>query len=92
MSAAPDPRWVILLEDGSYNLLGRHTEPTEAEIVRAESAMATAGVRGWLAIMDRSEFAPGKPVFSMVREIGEPVILFDEAVRAFGELRAANAG
>lgn len=92
MYTVPDPRWVILLEDGSYNLLGRHTEPTEAEIARAESTMMAAGVRGWLAIMDRSEFAPGKPVFSMVKEIGKPATLFDDAVWTFGDLRASKAG
>jgi hypothetical protein len=91
MSTVSDPRWVILLEDGRYNLLGRHTEPTEADIMRAEGAMMAAGARGWLAIMDRSEFATGKPIFSMVKEIGKPATLFDDAVRTFGELRAAKA-
>lgn len=83
MTSAPDPRWIIMTEDGRINLIGRHTEPSQAELDRAEMAMEAAGVRGWVAIMDRSAYAPGQPEFTPVKEMRSPVVTFQEAVARF---------
>jgi hypothetical protein len=83
MTSAPDPRWIIITEDGRINSIGRHTEPSQAELDRAESVMEAAGVRGWIAIMDRSAYAEGQPEFTIVREMRSPVVSFQEAVARF---------
>jgi hypothetical protein len=86
MTSAPDPRWIILTEDGHINTIGRHTEPSQEDIDGAENAMEAAGVRGWLALMDRSAHAAGQPEFTMVREMRGPKVSFQEAVARFAAL------
>lgn len=91
MTSAPDPRWIILTEDGHTNTMGRHTEPSQAEIDRVESAMEAVGVRGWLALMDRSAHAAGQPEFTMVREIRGPKVSFQEAVARFAAAKVSDS-
>lgn len=83
MSHPADPRWIILLESGEYALMGRHSEPTLAELREMETRMTATGVSGWLAIMDRSEYASGTPEFHMIRPILAPGTLFEAAVAKF---------
>ena len=85
MSPPADPRWIILLESGEYALMGRHSEPTLDELHEMETRMAATGVRGWLAIMDRSEYASGTPEFHMIRPILAPGTSFEAAVAKFRE-------
>jgi hypothetical protein len=82
MTSAPDPRWIVLTEEGHINMIGRHTEPSQAEIERVEIAMGANGVRGWIAIMDRSAYAAGRPEFMVVQEMREPKISFEVVVKA----------
>lgn len=78
-----DPRWVLLVESGDYSILGRHREPAAADIERAENALGSAGLAGWLAVMSHSEHARTPPEFVMVRPLRNPQIGFEEAVAAF---------
>lgn len=79
----PDPRWVILTEAGEYALVGRSVPPSDAEIDEWERRYAAAGEAGWLAVMDRSEYGQGSPVFTMVTVFGNPGVTFDSAVAAW---------
>lgn len=92
MTSAPDPRWIIITEDGHINSIGRHTEPSQAEIDRLELAMEAAGVCGWIAIMDRSAYAEGQPEFTMVREMRSPLVSFQEAVARFAAAQSQEFG
>lgn len=85
MIAAADPRWVILLESGEYALMGRSSEPTPDELDEMETRMTAAGVRGWLAVMDRSEYASGTAEFIMIRPLLAPSTSFENAVTKFRE-------
>lgn len=85
-----DPRWVILFEDGRYSLMGRHSSPTEEELSAIEASMANSGLKGWLATMDRSEYAPGAAQFVMHRPMRDPAIPFEDSVRAFEARRSTG--
>lgn len=85
MTTGRDPRWIILLETGEYSLVGRHREPDQDDIARFEAALDRESRSGWLAVMDRSEHAPGTPEMVMVRPLRAPTTPFEGAVRAFHE-------
>jgi hypothetical protein len=83
-------RWVVLGEDGRYVTLGRARDPSEADIVRAEDALRTQGLSGWLAVMSGSAYAPRLPNLLMVRPLAAPRGTFDAAVEAFKAARAES--
>ncbi|MEE3501096.1 hypothetical protein [Acidiphilium acidophilum] len=79
------------MEDGHINTIGRHTEPSQAEIDRVGSAMEAVGVRGWLAIIDRSAYVAGQPKITMVMEMREPKVSFQEAVARFAAAKVSDS-
>jgi hypothetical protein len=44
-------RWMLLFEDGSHVWVGRHSDPTEAEIIGAGESLDARGLAGWLAVV-----------------------------------------
>ncbi len=72
-------RWVILSEDGRYVTLGRATDPTPDEVVRAETAMREQGLAGWLAIMEGSPHSESAPRLMEVRTLNSPSMTFADA-------------
>lgn len=50
MQQGAEVRWIVLGPDGRHLSLGRHCEPPEDEIRRAEAALRAAGTSGWLAL------------------------------------------
>jgi hypothetical protein len=81
-------RWIVLGEDGRHATLGRHTDPTEAEIAAAEQALVAQGLHGWLAVADGDYWAKRATVsLLMVRTLGAPQAAFDSAAAAFEILR-----
>jgi hypothetical protein len=91
MTTRRDPRWVILLETGEYSIVGRNREPDQDDIARFEAALDRESRAGWLAVMDRSEYAPGTPEIMMVRPLRTPTTPFEQAVTAF-RVRCAIKG
>lgn len=85
MANGRDPRWIILLESGEYSIVGRHREPEPDDIARFEAALDRNGRAGWLAVMDRSEHAPGTPEIVMVRPLRAPSTSFEQAAGEFYE-------
>lgn len=72
-------RWILLGEDGRYVTLGRHSDPSEAEIAEAESNLRRLGRAGWLAIMEGNPYAGPLPSIMMVRPLANPLSAFADA-------------
>ncbi|CAB4169564.1 hypothetical protein UFOVP1302_35 [uncultured Caudovirales phage] len=85
-----DPRTIILCDDGRYVTLGRHSEPSEAEISAAAQALAAQGVGGWLATMSGTAYQRRCPKLEIRREIAAPRHGWDSAVAAFKAAHAAT--
>jgi hypothetical protein len=75
-------RWVVIAADGRYVTLGRHSDPSEQEILDAENALRTQGLNGWLAIMEGNPWVGLAPVLLEVRALAEPTASFAEAAAA----------
>jgi hypothetical protein len=73
-------RWILLGEDGRYVTLGRHSDPSEREIVEAESNLRRLGRAGWLAIMQGNPHFAAPPSLMMVRPLANPSSAFADAV------------
>jgi hypothetical protein len=81
-------RWIVLGEDGRHVTLGRHSDPTAAEIAGAEEALTAQGLHGWLAVIEGAYWAKrGRVILLMVRPLGTPQSPFAEAAAAFETLR-----
>jgi hypothetical protein len=89
-------KWAIIGEDGRHVWVGRHSDPTEAEIAQAEEALAKQGLAGWLAIVEGDYWKLGKEGclgFVMVRPLAQPSASFDAGTSAFlARRRMALAG
>ncbi len=51
-AAAAERRWVILDTLGRHVTVGRHTDPSDAELDAAAVTLAGEGVGGWLAVLE----------------------------------------
>jgi hypothetical protein len=90
MSRARQKTWAIISEDGRHVWLGRHSDPTEEEIARAEHQLAAQGLAGWVAIVEGDYWARrGKLGFVMVRPLASPASSFEAGVAAFEDARKA---
>ncbi|WP_439580653.1 hypothetical protein [Elioraea sp.] len=88
MRRSKEKRWIVLGEDGRHVTLGRHTDPTDAEIAAAEGKLAAQGLGGWLAIMEGDYFGRRpQPALLMVRPLGSPAERFEAAAEAFETAR-----
>lgn len=85
-----ETRWIILATDGRHVTIGRHTDPTPEEISRAEAALASSGLAGWLAVLKGGYYRQRKPSLLMVRPLGNPACQWAEAVEAFEAARMAT--
>ncbi len=75
-------RWVVVATDGRYVTLGRHSDPSEEEIITAERALLSQNLSGWLAIMEGSPWAGGAPRLLEVKPLASPVTPFADAAEA----------
>ena len=83
-----EKRWIVLGEDGRHVTLGRHTDPTKAEIAAAQAALAAQGFAGWLAVMEGDYFSRrSPPALLMARPLGLPSVPFEQAAGAFEAVR-----
>lgn len=72
-------RWIVVGEDGRYVTIGRASDPSEDEILRAEGQLAAQGLAGWLAIMQGNPYVGSAPRLMEVRALAGPKRLFAEA-------------
>ena len=82
-----EKRWIVLADDGRHVTIGRHTDPSEDEIVRAGEGLQANGVGGWLAVTEGVYYSAGPLSVMMVREIAPARQTWEGAVGAFMELR-----
>lgn len=72
-------RWIVLVGDGRYVTLGRHSDPSEEEIVRAEEGLRQQGLTGWLAVMQGNPNTGAVLHLMEVRPLAEPEGSFEAA-------------
>lgn len=88
---AREKRWAIIGEDGRHVWMGRHSDPSEAEIAEAEAGLARQGIAGWLAIVEGDYWSKrGKMGFVMVRALANPASAFEAGTAAFEAARKAK--
>lgn len=87
-------RWIVLIEDGRLGgTLGRHTDPTDDELVAVEKSLIDQGLAGWVAITEGIYYSDEEMALLKVRELGRPTVTWDDAVTAFlEERRQRSAG
>jgi hypothetical protein len=78
-----EARWIVLGTNGKHVTIGRNTDPSEAEVADAESALRAKGLSGWLVLMKSDYYAIQDPSLFMIRPLSNPQYSFDDAVRAF---------
>lgn len=84
----PDYTWRSA-EAYDYSTLGRHTDPTEEEILAAENGLCQAGLSGWLAVAEGDFHGRHTaPRLMEVRRIGAGEVRFEGAAAAFTRLLA----
>lgn len=67
-----EKRWIVLCTDGRHVTLGRHSDPTDDEVLRAEEALRVQGLAGWLAVTSGVYYGRGPIEILQVRPLGEP--------------------
>ena len=82
-----EKRWIILTPGGGHVSIGRHTDPSEAEIETAAGKLRQAGTGGGLAVMEGSYYGRRKVTLLMVREIVPNGGNWETAVAAFERTR-----
>lgn len=87
VQSCEERRWIVLGEDGRHVTLGRHSDPSPAEIAQAEARLAAQGLAGWLAVMEGAYYERRIPTVMMVRPLCNPQRQFPEALAAFQEAR-----
>jgi hypothetical protein len=75
-------RWVVVAPDGRYVTLGRHRNPSEEDIAKAEQTLRSQNLSGWLAIMEGSPWGGGMPQLLLVRPLASPITSFADAAAA----------
>ena len=77
-------RWIVLCTDGRHVTIGRHTDPTDDEVLAAERSLSANGLAGWLAVMAGDYYAQSvQPDLMLVRPLAGPVSTFEDARMAF---------
>jgi len=77
-----NPRYVVLLEDGTYVLYAR-THPDVDELRLVEALVCAAGKSGWMVRM-KTRLADGlAPIIELVQPLNRPHVAFDAAVALF---------
>ena len=90
--AEREKRWIILGDDGRHATIGRHSDPSEEELIRATDALQANSQGGWLAVAEGRYYSGEKISVLMVRELAPPRVSWDEALAAFQTARGEEIG
>lgn len=88
--AVREKKWMLLAEDGRHVWLGRHSDPSSAELDASEARLRGMGLGGWLAVHEGDYWDGGPVVVMMVRPLASPVRSWDGALAAFEAERKAG--
>ena len=81
-------RWIVLVEDGRLGgTLGRHTDPTEQELLAVEKSLVDQGLAGWVAVTEGIYYSDEEMSVLQVRKLGQPTANWSDAVAAYLEQR-----
>jgi len=47
-----EKRWAVIAADGRHAWLGRHSDPSDAELADVSQSLEQAGLAGWLAVTE----------------------------------------
>lgn len=75
-------RWIVVSPDGRFVTLGRASDPSEAEILAAETTLTAQRLTGWLAIMEGNPYLGPAPRIMEVRPLADPATSFADAAAA----------
>jgi hypothetical protein len=78
-----ETRWIVLATDRRHATLARHSDPDQDEISKAENALRTQNLGGWLVLMKGAYYVCTKPQLMLVRPLGEPLASWERAVAEF---------
>lgn len=86
----PERRWLVLGRDGRHAWLGRHSDPTEAELSDLEATLTARGERAFLAVSEGDYWTADRPLgLLLVRPLaGALEADWGAAVSAFEAARA----
>jgi hypothetical protein len=82
-----ETRTIILGDDGRHVTIGRHSEPSEAEVATAGAALAAQGMGGWLCTLTGTYYGKRKVTLACIREVAVPRHDFAAAEAAFHAAR-----
>jgi hypothetical protein len=81
-----EKRWVALASDGRHAWLGRHSDPSDNELVNVSRSLSEAGLGAWLCIGEGVYWSSGPYTLLEVRRLAEGGE-FESAKAAFLHLR-----
>ena len=87
---AAERRWIVLDNLGRHVTIGRHSDPTAAELNAAAEALAGLGRGGWLAVMEGAYYAPGSVKLLEVSVLTPCAETFESAAALFQCRRGAS--
>jgi hypothetical protein len=88
-------RWLVLVGDGTgrHAWLGRHTDPSEAELGQIEERLREQGFPGgWVAVSEGVYYSDDPMSLIRVRDLGLPGTTWDDAVAKFMARRVEARG
>jgi hypothetical protein len=83
-----EKRWLIVSGDGRHVTLGRHTDPTPAEIQRVGQSLDAVGSAGWLVVSEGIYHSDEPIRLLMVRQVTATTGQWEDAERLWHEIRA----
>ena len=84
-------RWLIIAGDGRHVTVGRHTDPSPAEIERAETQLDAMATDGWLVVSEGIYHSDEPITLLMVRRVAGEAGTWEEAERLWHEIRERRA-
>lgn len=54
-----EKRWLVVVQNGDHVTLGRHTDPSEAEIDEVVKQLENMGTSGWLVVSEGLYYGEG---------------------------------
>lgn len=77
-----EKRWMVLVANGQHSWLGRHSDPSEDELLAVSRAMAKLGTAAWLCMAEGNFWADGYYAVLQVKPLNGTGD-FDAALEAF---------
>lgn len=87
LTAALERRWIVLDTLGRHVTVGRHSDPSDAELDAARIALEGQGAGGWLAVLEGRYYGRRRVRVRKVLELVPGAVSFDLAAALFHATR-----